>query len=116
MAFLHQEGLAGSSAKSYLVVLRYTQIAIGLGDPKMSEWPKLGYVTREFKKLAIAKQRPLLPITPPILRQLKRARETMEDSFNGCMLWAAACMCFFGFLRTGKVVVPSQALLMQRFI
>ena len=79
-------------------------------DLKMAEWPKLGYVTRGFKKLAIVKQRPRLPITPPILRQLKRAWETMEDSFNGRMLWAAACMCFFGFLRTGEVVISSQAL------
>ena len=110
MAFLHLEGLAGSSAKSYLAALSYTQIAIGLGDPKIAEWPKLGYVTRGFKKLAIAKQRPRLPITPPILRQLKKAWETMKDSFNGRMLWAAASVCFFGFLRTGEVVVPSRAL------
>ena len=26
------------------------------------------------------------------------------------MLWAAACMCFFGFLRMGEAVVPSAAL------
>ena len=110
MAFLYQEGLAGTSAKSYLAALRYTQIAMGLGDPHMSEWPKLGYVIRGFKKRATAKQRPRLPITPVILRQLKRVWEAMEDSFNGRMLWAAACMCFFGFLRTGEVVVPSESL------
>ena len=25
------------------------------------------------------------------------------------MLWAAACMCFFGFLRCGEIVVPSDS-------
>ena len=97
MAFLHQEGLAGSSAKSYLAALRYTQIAIGLGDPRMAKWPRLSYVTRGFKKLAAAKQRPRLPITPSILRQLKVVREAMEDSFNGRMLWAAHVCAFLGF-------------------
>ena len=95
MAFLHQEGLAGSSAKSYLAALQYTQIAIGLGDPKMAEWPRLSYVTSGLKKLAATKQRPRLPITPSILRQIKVVWEAMEDGLNGCMLWAAACMCFF---------------------
>ena len=73
------------------------QIAIGLGDPKMAEWPRLSYVTRGSKKLAAAKQRLRLPITPSILRQLKVVWEVIKDSFNGCMLWAAACMCFLGF-------------------
>lgn len=25
------------------------------------------------------------------------------------MLWAAACMCFFGFMRAGELVVPSNS-------
>ena len=49
MAFLHQERLAGSLAKSYLAALRYTQIAIGLEDPKMAKWPRLSYVTRDSR-------------------------------------------------------------------
>ena len=110
MASLYQEGLAGSSAKPYLAAIRYSQIAMGLGDPKMSEWPRLGYIVRGFKKLTAApcwKER--LPVTPSILRKLKTAWQTMEDTFNAHMLWAVVCTCFFGFLRSGKVVVSLAA-------
>lgn len=44
VAALHEKGIAGSSAKSYLAAIRYTQIALGMGDPHMSDWPRLGYV------------------------------------------------------------------------
>ena len=50
MAFLYQEGLAGTSAKSYLVVLPYTDRAIN--------GPRKPVVIRGFKKIAAAKQGP----------------------------------------------------------
>ena len=28
---------------------------------------------------------------------------------DGTMLWAACCMCFFGFLRSGEIVVPPDS-------
>ena len=99
MVCLHKEGLAGSSEKSYLAALWYPQIAIGLGDPKMAEGPRLSYVTRGFKKLSAEKQRPRLLITPSILRQLKVVWEATEDT-----LMAACCrqqhvrIFFLGFL------------------
>ena len=32
-----------------------------------------------------------------------------EDAKDACMLWAASCLCFFGFLWVGEAVVPSNA-------
>ena len=52
IAALYVEGLAGSSVKSYLAAIRFSQIAMGLGDPHISEWPRLSYVVRGFKKKA----------------------------------------------------------------
>ena len=107
---LYQEGLAGSLAKSYLAAVRYSQIAMGLGDPKMSEWPCLSYIVRGFKKLTAAPRcKERLLVTPSILRKLKTAWQAMEDTFNAHMLWAVVCTCFFGFLRSGEVVVPVAA-------
>ncbi len=100
--------MGGSSVKSYLAAIRYTQITLGLGDPHISEWPRLSYVVRGMKKrTAHYARRPRLPITPAILRQLRSAWEKLANPLNRNMLWAAACMCFFGFLRSGEVVVPS---------
>ena len=60
------------------------------------------------KKTSGRTKRPRLPITPPIMQCLIEVWERRSDPVNGQMLSAAACMCFFGFLRTGEVVVPSE--------
>ena len=105
VAALYLEGLAGSSVKSYLAAIRFSQIALGMGDPHMSEWRRLSYVVQDFKKRATgSRPRIRLPITPNILRQLKSVWERKEDSKDACMLWAASCLCSLAFCRWGKTL------------
>lgn len=110
VAHLHKGGLAPGTVKSYLAAVRYVQIAQGFGDPRMGDMPQLEYVVKGMKRTAPPRSgRTRLPITPEILVKLKRVWATRKDRRVAAMLWAAACMCFFGFLRTGEVVTPSDS-------
>lgn len=109
MAALHQDGLSAGTAKNYLAAVRHAQIALSLGDPRMSEMPQLEYVMTGLKRSATGNpRRQRLPITPAILRQMKEVWRTLPCQQDAVMLWAAATLCFFGFLRSGEVVVPSD--------
>lgn len=109
MASLYQDGLAASTVKCYLAAVRHTQISLGMGDPKMSDMPRLEYVVKGARKLAKpAQARKRLPITPSILKALKGVWSKHRNVFDAAMLWGASCMCFFGFLRSGEVTAPSE--------
>ena len=82
----------------------------GSGRSPFGEMPQLEYVSKGVKKMTAAKvARTRLPITPSILLQLRQICQAHPCRQDASMLWAAACMCLFGFLRAGEVVVPSAS-------
>lgn len=50
VVYLHQEGLQVGTIKSYLSVVHYRQIFLGLGEPGMSAMPQLEYVIKGAKR------------------------------------------------------------------
>ena len=109
VAWMFEAELSCSTMKSYLAAARHTQIALGLGDPHMGEMPQLEYVLKGSKRLGRGPSRVRLPITPEILFRLKQVWGGHSNFRDACMLWAAASTCFFGFLRSGEVCVPSDS-------
>lgn len=74
--------------------------------------PRLHYVLRgikseEAKLQAPSKQR--LPVTPAILLKLYSVLEHDPTNFDNIMIWAASLVCFFGFLRSGEITIPSAS-------
>ena len=99
-----------NTIKCYLSAIRHLHIDEGLGDPGISKMARLEQVLRGIKSIQAKqgrKERPRLPISLDMLRKLHDVW-TVDSSYDGRMLWAAASLCFFGFMRSGELTVPSN--------
>lgn len=108
VAYLHTQKLSHGTIKSYLATVHYGQVFRGLGDPSIYQMPQLEYLLKRVKRFLFQVTRTRLPITPQILKDLKKVWQRADNKQNAKLLWAAACLCFFGFVRSGEIMTPSE--------
>ena len=111
VAYLGKQGLRHSTIKSYLAAVRSLQVDYGFNSPFEESMPKLDRVMKGIKveqgKKGQAPQRKL-PITPKILRQFRAQWTRIGGDYEETMLWAAATVCFFGFMRAGELMMDRK--------
>ena len=109
VAYMREEGLRYQTVKTYLAAVRHMQISHEMGDPKIGSMARLELVIRGMKKEQAGQPaRTRLPITPEILSRIHQHWKGRWEEWDIAMLWAAMILCFYGFLRAGEVVVPSD--------
>ena len=102
------EGLSHSALKGYLSGVRHLHLENHYKNPTMARLEQVLKGIKSLQTKTKGNSHPRLPMTPKLLVRIRQVWVKKPLDPDHKMLWAAALLCFFGFLRSGEVTVPSD--------
>ncbi len=109
VAVLVRAGLKAGTVKYHLAGLRMAQIKAGMRAPDWSTMDRLAQLRKGLARMEAVGGRVTL-VREPVKWVNMRAMHSVwrGKGERGKMLWAVACMCFFGCLRAGEALAPES--------
>ena len=105
------DNLAAQTIKTYLATVRGTHIALGCPDPRAhAAMPRLDRIEAGIRRVLASrgkKKATRLPLTPAILERMRQHWASGGDE-NWQLYWATSALCYFGFFRLGKLLLPTE--------
>ncbi len=109
VATLACEGMQAATVKYHLAGLRQAQIKAGLLAPDWGAMARLSQIRTGLARHRAVHGSAQLQRDPVTLRHMCALQAVWSGAGSkGVMLWAAACLCFFGCLRAGEALAPDS--------
>ncbi len=103
------DGVHQGTIKQHLAGLRQAQIREGWPAPAWKDMAKLAQIRKGVSRVEAVEGKQTLQRHPVKWAHMRALKESWSlDGDKGVMLWAAACMCFFGCLRAGEALAPDD--------
>ena len=105
VSFLAKEGLKHCTIKAYLSAVRFLHTEQEVGNPFKPTLYLLDYVLKGVKVVRVTKGRSdkgKSSNIPQPVEEDQGSRETLATDPDVVTLWAACCLAFFGFLKSGR--------------